>query len=201
MVTTGTKHAVATGGMDDAWCVWMRLPNDQQNWVRWKTMWSGAFIEKRELVRLTGIAYNSMANQDAEMEIGNTIVVALDNLANTSFQKNDTVERLVISILFLFASLAARDTEIARLLTVITNLSTGRGGVGEGGGGINNGKATGAPWKPIGYCRTHGLKVRVSHSSATCNTRKDGHESHLTAKCGDIQGGYEWNSTWNPRAI
>ena len=30
MVTTGTKHAVATGGMDDAWRVWMRLPNDQQ---------------------------------------------------------------------------------------------------------------------------------------------------------------------------
>ena len=133
MVTTGTKHAVATGGMDDAWCVWMRLPNDQQTWVRWKTMWSGAFIEKRELVRLTGIAYNSMANQDAEMEIGNTIVMALDNLANTYFQKNNTVERLVVSILFLFASLAARDTKIARLLTAITNLSTGRGGVGEGG--------------------------------------------------------------------
>ena len=34
MVTTGTKHDVATGGMDDAWCVWMRLPNHHQTWVR-----------------------------------------------------------------------------------------------------------------------------------------------------------------------
>ena len=46
MVTTGTKHDVANGGMDDAWRVWMRLPNDQQTWVQWKTMWSGAFLEK-----------------------------------------------------------------------------------------------------------------------------------------------------------
>ena len=38
MVTTGTKHSVATSGMDDAWRVWMRLPNNQKNWVRWKTM-------------------------------------------------------------------------------------------------------------------------------------------------------------------
>ena len=34
MVTTGTNHAVATVGMDYAWRVWMRLPNDQQTWVR-----------------------------------------------------------------------------------------------------------------------------------------------------------------------
>ena len=56
MVTTGTKHAVATGVMDDAWRVWTRLPNDQKTWVQWKTMWSRAFLEKRELVSLTGIA-------------------------------------------------------------------------------------------------------------------------------------------------
>ena len=56
MVTTGTKYAVEAGGMDDAWRVWMRLPNDEQTWVRWKKMWSGAFTKKRELVRLTGIA-------------------------------------------------------------------------------------------------------------------------------------------------
>ena len=62
IVTTGTKHAVAASGMDDVWRVWMRLPNYQQTWIRWKTVWSGAFLEKRELVRLTGIAYNGMEN-------------------------------------------------------------------------------------------------------------------------------------------
>ena len=57
----------------------------------------------------------------------NTMVVALDDLAKSFVQKNDTVERLVISNASLYASLAARDTKIARLITVITNLSTGGG--------------------------------------------------------------------------
>ena len=47
-------------------------------------MWSGAFLKKRELVRLTGIAYNGMANQVADMEMGNTMVVVFDNLANAA---------------------------------------------------------------------------------------------------------------------
>ena len=162
-------------------------------------MWSRAFLEKRDLVRLTGITYNCMANQAAEMEMGNTMVVALDNLEKYSVHKNDTVERLAIYNPSLSASLAARDTDIDRLLTIITNLYKGGGGGGGGGGGINNGKATDTPWKPIGYFWTHGFKVCVRHSSATCNKRKDRHGAHLTAKQGDIQGICEWNRTWNPR--
>ena len=188
MVTTGTKHAVATGGMDDAWTLWMRLPNDQKTWVRRKTMWSGDFIEKRELVRLTGITYNGMANQPAEMEMGKMMVVALDKLANAAVQNNDTIERLVIYNLSFSASLVAHDTKIARLLTVITNLYTGGGRGGGGGGGTNNGKYTGTPWEPTSYCWTHGYKIRVGQSSETCNKRKDGHDTHLTSKQGDIQG-------------
>ena len=79
------------------------------------------------------------------MEMGNTMVVELDNLENAAVQKNDTVERLVISNLSLSASLAARDTKISWLFTVINNLSTGGGGGTRGGGGINNGKTTGTP--------------------------------------------------------
>ena len=122
--------------------------------------------------------------------MGNTMSLALDNLPNSAVQKNDTVDRLVISNSSLSSSLAARDTEIAQLLTVIANHSTGGGGGGRGGGrGINNGKATGAPWYPIGYFWTHGFKVRVGHISDTCNKRKDRHNAHLTAKRGYIQGG------------
>ena len=199
MVTTGTKHTVLTSGMDNTWWVWMRLPNDQQTCFRWKTMWSGAFLGKRELVRITCIAYNGMANHAQEMKMGNNMVLALDKLANAAVQKNDTVERLVISNAFLYASLTARDTKIARLLTVITNLSTG-GGSGEGGGnGTNNRKTTKQPWFPTGYCWTHGYKIRVGHSNATCTNRTDGQDAHLAAKRGNIRGGCEWNRTWKPR--
>ena len=140
-----------------------------------------------------------MANQAEEMEMGNTMVVALDNLENAAVQNNYTVDWLVISNSSLSASLAARNTEIAWLLTVITNLSTGGGGVGGGGGGINNVKATCAPWDPMGYCWTHIFKVCVGYISAMCNKCKDRHGAHLSAKRGDIQRGCEWNKNWNPR--
>ena len=195
MVTIYTKHVLTTGVMDDEWRVWMRLPNDQQTWVRWKTMWIGAYLGKRELVGLTGIAYNGMSNQAQEMEMVIKMVVALETLANSAVQINDTVERLVISKVSLSASLAARDTEISRLLTVITNLSTG-GGSGVGcSGGTNNVKTTITPWDPTGYCWTHGYKIHVGHSSATCNKRNYRHDAHLTAKQGDIKGGGEWKRT------
>ena len=47
MITMGTKDAVANGSVNDVWRMWMRLPNYQQTWIRWKTMWSGSFLEKR----------------------------------------------------------------------------------------------------------------------------------------------------------
>ena len=189
MVTTGTKHTVAASGMDDSWREWMRLPKYQKTWVGWKTIWGGAFLKKRELIRLTVIAYKVMANQAAETHMGNTIVVAIDNLVNAAVQKNNTVNWLVISNSPLSDSLAARDTKITRLLTIITNLSTGGGG--GGGSGINNGKSASAPWDTMVYCLLHGFKVRVVHCSASCKKRKDGHNAHLTEKRGCIQGGCE----------
>ena len=140
-----------------------------------------------------------MTNQAQEMDMVNTMLVALDNLENSAVQKNDTVEKLAISNVSLSTSLAALTTKISRLLTIITNLSTGGGSGGGGGRGTNNVKTTIPPWYPTGYCWTHGYNIRVGNSSATCTKRKDGHDAHLTAKRGDIQGGCKWNRTWKPR--
>ena len=188
MVTTGTNNAVVTGGMDDAWRGWMRIPNDQKTRVCWKKIWGRAFLEKSELVRLMGIAYNGMANQAAEIQMLNTMIVALDNLTNVTVQKNDTVERLFISVSSIYASLAARDTEIAWLLTFITNLSMGRGN--DGG---NNVKAAISPWDLMGYCCQNGLKVCVGHCSDLCEKCKDGNDLQITENRGDIQGGCKKN--------
>ena len=111
-------------------------------------MWSGAFLEKRELVRLTGIAYNGMSNQAQEMEMGNTMVVALGNLANAAVQKNDTVKQLVISNTSLSSSLVARNTKISHLLAVTTNLSTVGGSRGGIRSGTNNKKPQNHPGTP-----------------------------------------------------
>ena len=140
-----------------------------------------------------------MANQSQEMEMGNIMVVVLENPANAAVQKIDTVEQLFIHKSYLSTSLVARNIEIARLLTVITNLSTG-GVSGRGyGSGANSENTTIPPWGPTGYFWMHIYKTRVGHSSATCTKRKYGHDAHLTAKRGDTQGGCEWNRTWKPR--
>ena len=77
--------------------------------------------------------------------------MALDNLENAVVKKNDTIERLIIAIKALTDSLADRNAECARLLTIITALSTGRGASVDGGGG--DGKP---PWDPYWYFWIHG---------------------------------------------
>ena len=101
------------------------------------------------------------------------MISAFDNLANATVQKNDAVEALVITNENLTDSLTARDVECARLLTIITALSTGRNAsVGGGGGGGGGGNDTTPPWDPDGFCWSHGFKCRVGHSSATCRNKK-----------------------------
>jgi hypothetical protein len=207
MVTTGTKHAVATGGMDQAWKEWMRTLAANRTWPNWKTHWTAAFQDKRELVKLTGIAFNGMANSAQESELGDKMVSALDNLANAAVQKNDTFEQLVLSNKTLTESIRSQQDEIKKLLAIITALSTSdreSGRTPSGGGKTStapgaSGGGGGIPWDPVGYCWSHGFKVKMSHSSATCANKKEGHDSHLNAKRGDEQGGCKWNEKWKAK--
>ena len=62
----------------------MRQIPANRTWLNWKTHWTHTFQEKRELVKLTSITRDGMANQAAKSEMGNTMVTALDNLANAA---------------------------------------------------------------------------------------------------------------------
>ena len=204
MVTTGTKHAVATGGMDQAWKEWMRTLAANRTWPNWKTHWTAAFQDKRELVKLTGIAFNGMANSAQESELGDKMVSALDNLANAAVQKNDTFEQLVLSNKTLTESIRSQQDEIKKLLAIITALSTSdceSGRTPSGGGKTStapgaSGGGGGIPWDPVGYCWSHGFKIKMGHSSATCENKREGYDSHLNAKRGDKQSGCKWNKKW-----
>ena len=102
--------------------------------------------------------FDGMANAATSAGMGNNMITAFDNLANAAVQKNDTVEMLVVANKSLTDSLAARDKECARLLAIITVLSTGRGAsvCGSGGGGGDGGEGDGNGmkplWNPDGYC-------------------------------------------------
>ena len=89
MVSTLTKHAAATGDLDVTWGTWKartlaRLP---MGWADAVTHWAAAFASKAELAKLTGAAFNGMANQ-AEKEMADKMVVALDNLVNAAVENN-----------------------------------------------------------------------------------------------------------------
>ena len=119
----------------------------------------------------------------------------MDNLANAAVKKNTSLESLV-------AANKTLTEEITRMLRTIATLSlcgtqsNGTGGTRSNGTGGDGDGAAAPPWDPTGYCWSHGYKVRCGHSSATCERRKESHDSHVTAKRGDIQGGCLWNKSW-----
>ena len=164
----------------------------------------------RELVALTGIAYNGMANQAVEQnqidnDMGDRMVNALDSLANAAVLKTKTCETLVATNKKLTQELR-RLTSIIQTMTIQLRFNSGTnntnikgGGGGAGGGAIRGtgGPTTNQTWDPNGYCWSHGFKVRIGHSSGTRNNRKTGHVE--TATRTKTMGGVKWNSTWVPR--
>ena len=62
----------------------MRRAAVERMWPNWKTHWTVAFQDKRELVKLTGILFNRMTNSAQEAEMGDKMVSALDNLDNAA---------------------------------------------------------------------------------------------------------------------
>ena len=136
--------------------------------------------------------------------MGDRMVNALDSLANAAFLKTETCETLVSTNKKLTQELS-RLASIIQTLTIQLRFNSGAnnanikgGGVGAGGGAIHGtgGPATNQPWDPHGYCWSHGFKVRIGHSSGTCNNRKtDNFETDTRTK---TMGGVKWNSTWEP---
>jgi hypothetical protein len=96
MVTTGTKHALNCGNMTLAWREWKHRPLLDHTWNNWKDHWAAEFAEMRD-INCMASGNLAFANQAATQEIvqAEKMVALLDNLANTSIQKNDSIDRLV----------------------------------------------------------------------------------------------------------
>ena len=178
MVTTATKHALQCGGLTQAWREWRRTVVADQTWPNWKTHWTTAFNEQRDITKLTGTDFQGHANSAREDELSERMVASLDNLANAAVQKNDTVEKLVISNKTLTDTVATLTNDITRLTTAIAALKAN--------------KSTKAPQAcdPNGYCWTHSFKVKFGHSSKMCTKRKEGHKED--AMRSNTMGGSEW---------
>ena len=150
---------------------------------------------------------NQAAEQDqAEDEMGDRVVNALDSLANAAVLKTETCKTLVTTNKKLTQELN-RLASIVQAMTnqlgcnsgntaVNTNIKGGEGGAGGETIRVTGYPATKQPWDPHGYCWSHSFKVRVGHFSVTCNNRKTGHIKVSTRT--KTMGGVKWNSTWVP---
>lgn len=192
MVTTGTKHALQCGGMTMAWREWKRRPANQQTWANWKTDWTQAFNEQRDINRLTGGNFDNQANAAVEDKLGEQMVMSLDNLANAAVQKNSTVESLVTSNKQLSDSITKLQTENTKLLAIIEKLSNIKSSSNT------NPNPNGFKLDPTGYCWSHGYRVSVGHNSKTCTKRADGHQENATRS--NTMGGKDFNKDWKPKA-
>ncbi len=128
------------------------------------------------------------------------MALSLDNLANAAVQKNDTVEKLVLTNNKLATANATLTEHIARLQAHNTTLLhlldkhtvSGTSGVKTTITDDYNG------WDPTGYCWTHGFRVKKGHTSKSCKTRNDGHQDGATRQ--NTMGGNQHNIKWTPKS-
>jgi hypothetical protein len=194
MVTTGTKHAIQCGDFTDAWKEWNRRLDADKTWPNWKTHWTRAFQENRDIRRLTGGTFRHQANSIINDELSEKMVLSLDNLANAAVQKNDTFEQLVQANNQLTAANKKLTEQNSKLINMLEKHA------GGSPGGYN------APTPPdnsnfcdsSGSCWTHGFRVRKGHNSKTCNTRGAGHQEGAT--CQNTMGGSQAYSKWTPKS-
>ena len=112
-------------------------------WSKFKEHFNQAFNKLQELTEITirGAGFGANANEFNPITIDG-ISGALDNLANATVQKTNTVDKLVVA-------LCTAPDEILRLNKIIEALMTDT-------------KKTDKPQKdlnPKGYCWNHGYKV------------------------------------------
>ena len=108
-----------------------------------------------------------------------------------------------------FITLTATNANLSRQITTLTaNLLTAQSkittltvqlaakGGGNGDGNNNSNLRTGEfpGLDPMGYCWSHGWRVRKGNLSSTCLKRKTGHDATATQE--NTKGGSDYNKGW-----
>ena len=102
------------------WRKWKRRPANEHTWANWKVHCTAAFAKMRDIFRMTTGKSTFGANKAAELEQVQQMATSLDNLANSSIQKNATIDNLVTTN----AALSKAIQDIQRTLaTMMTNLT------------------------------------------------------------------------------
>jgi hypothetical protein len=194
MVATGTKHALACGNMTLAWHKWKHCPILDHTWPNWKAHWNPAFAKMRNINHMTAGKTTFGVNQAAKLKQAQQMASSLTNLVNTTIQKNTTIKNLVVTNATLTKAIADIQLSIAQMCTASVPTSPAPIALApliEARVRPSHWSNTKPTWDKVGYCWTHGYKVKVGHTSNTCSLRRTGHQPGATRV--NIMGGSTHN--------
>jgi hypothetical protein len=212
IVTTGTKHALATGNMTLVWRKWKRCPIANHTWPNWKAHWTAAFAKIHDINRMTAGESTFGAIAAEEEEQGCLIASSLNNLANAFIQKILMIDSLAAINAQLTQALV--DMQIAMAcMSPPVHAPPYSGTIPVWGPNppptVAPPAAPGPPqanaltqcpshwgiikpnWDKVGYCWMLGFRVKVGHNSTTCLSRCTGHQPGAT--WANIMGGSWYN--------
>ena len=86
------------------------------------------------------------------------------------------------------------NTTHGKISTLTTQLAAKGGGSSDVNNNSNPRTGTFPGLEPMGYCWSHGWRVRKGHSSSTCSRRKTGHNATATQE--NTKGGSDYNKGW-----
>jgi hypothetical protein len=213
MVTTGTKHSLACGNMTMAWCKWNRGAIAGHTWPNWKTNWTSAFTKMHDINCMMASKAAFGTNAAEEEHQARQITASLENLDNAWIQKNVTINNLVASNAHLTQALQAMQAAMMHLFPTSQMhaspyqppllISTPSEAAVPPTASLAPPPATMVlhpshwgsvkpAWDKQGYCWSHGQKVKVGHTSATCSSRRAGHQPCAT-QANTYNARYEFN--------
>jgi hypothetical protein len=135
------------------------------------------------------------ANQAAKLKQVQLMASLFDNHANTTMQKNTTIQNLVATNAMLTNTIADIQLLISCMCAAgvpTSHATTSSTQATEARARPSNWSNTKPAWDKVVYCWTLVYKVKVGHNSSTCSARKTGHQPDVTQA--NIMGGRTYNT-------
>ena len=184
---------------------WEAMAPALKTWATWKTTYRAAHIARKRQLLAAGSGEplnraHAVTTDNLPADTYDKLDGYLDNLANAAAQEKSTLAQLVESNATLTTNNAALTTSLAALTAAYTLLAgnaQNKAGAGNGTTSRNNRhRSNDAKQKfaPNGYCWTHGYKVGLRHSSATCTNKAAGHKDAATRA--NTMNGSATNKGW-----
>lgn len=183
-----------TGYYDQGCREWKRKATNDKTWDNFKLHFAREFKETRDVqqnTRTNRFAANAIAMEQANAamitELTQDHTAALANLATATSADRGAMATLTKTNATLTATIISIQAKLTKALEEISRLKSNT---------PPDRRNTQVALDPVGYCWSHGYKVKLGHNSQTCTTKKNGHKEGATRA--DTMGGREWHKDWTP---